>query len=202
MSSSAASSCICSPKASSASATLASSLTAGAPPSCHFACNYSAQYHRRRKPPPFSKPALGSALNAVAQWFSSRDLLPPSCSSVRHLLSPEPPHETTIPTSLTRGLPASCRRRAPFFYLRSPLPFPPRLKLLLPPHTNFHQPILPSICPPSLPVQEAFSITPRPLNRHNCLSTGRLPSNGCIESAPFAASDSRRSLWGANPIQH
>ena len=48
MSSCAASSCTCYPKASSASATLASSLIADAPLYCRFDCNYSAQYHRRR----------------------------------------------------------------------------------------------------------------------------------------------------------
>jgi hypothetical protein len=40
----------------------------------------------------------------VVPWFSSRDLLPPSCSSVRHLLSPKALHETTLPSSLTHGL--------------------------------------------------------------------------------------------------
>jgi hypothetical protein len=141
MSPSAASFSICFPKASSASATLASSLIAGAPLSCRFPGNYSAQYHRHtpnQKRPSFSQRArLGSVPNAVAPWFSSRDFLPPSCSSVRHLLSPEPPHETTIPTFLlvaSRQLEASCA----LLLLRPVLRFQPRLKVLLPPRTNFH----------------------------------------------------------------
>ncbi len=33
----------------------------------------------------------------LAPWSSSRDLLPPNCNSAHHLLSREPPRETTIP---------------------------------------------------------------------------------------------------------
>src|SRR6516165_11260676 len=108
MSSCAASSCTCFPKALSASVTLASLPIAAAPLSYRSACNFSVHYHYRRlnqKPLWSNQEArCGCVLNAVAPWSSSRDLLPPSCSSVRHPLSPEPPHETTIPASLTRCL--------------------------------------------------------------------------------------------------
>src|ERR1035441_1509045 len=101
MSSCAASSCTCCPKASSASATLASSPTGGAPLSCRFACNSSAQYRHRRpnqKPPRSRNPAhFGSVPSVAAAWWSSRDLPRPSSNSVLHPFSSEPPHETTIP---------------------------------------------------------------------------------------------------------
>ena len=46
-------------------------------------------------------------------WWSSRDLPPPSSNSVLHPVSPEPPHETTIPISLPRCLLTTGRRGAP-----------------------------------------------------------------------------------------
>ena len=105
MSSCAASCCICFPKASSAFATLVSLPTAGAPPSCRFAFNYSEQYSHRT---PNQKPLLprnrahfGSVPNAAAAWWSSRDSPLPRSNSVLHPLSPQSPHETTFPSSLT-----------------------------------------------------------------------------------------------------
>jgi hypothetical protein len=108
MSSCAASYCICFPKASSAFATLASSPTAGAPLSCRFAFNYSEPYSHRipnQKPLlPRNRAHFGSVPNVAAAWWSSRDLRLPRSNSVLHPLSPESPHDTKIPISLTRCL--------------------------------------------------------------------------------------------------
>ena len=105
MNSCAASCCTCSPKASCASATSVSWPTGDAPLSCRFAFNYSELYTHRR---PNQKPLLpmnrvhfGSVPNVAAAWWSSRDLPLPRSNSVLHPLSPESPHETTIPISLT-----------------------------------------------------------------------------------------------------
>jgi hypothetical protein len=46
----------------------------------------------------------GSVPNVAAAWWSSRDLRLPRSNSFLHPLSPESPHETTIPISLTRCL--------------------------------------------------------------------------------------------------
>src|ERR1700730_890942 len=117
MSSCAASCCICFPKASSAFVTLASSPTGGAPLSCRFAFNYSAPYSHRR---PNHKPPL------------------PRSNSVLLPLSPESPHDTTIPISLTRCSP----HLPPWCALLAPKPatrFQPRLKLSPRPHANYNQ---------------------------------------------------------------
>src|SRR5215469_376533 len=96
------------PKASSAFATLVSSPTAAAPPFCRFAFNYSEQHghHRPKRKPllPRNRTHFGSVPNAAAAWWSSRDLQLPKSNSVLHLLSPESPHDTTIPLSLIRCL--------------------------------------------------------------------------------------------------
>src|ERR1019366_9120563 len=120
MSSCAASSCTCCPKASSASATLASSPTGGAPLSCRFACNSSAQYRHRRpnqKPPRSRNPAhFGSVPSVAAAWWSSRDLPRPNSNSVLHPFSSEPPHETTIPApplGAPHHFPPGCAPLAP-----------------------------------------------------------------------------------------
>jgi len=106
MSSCAASSCMSFPKALSAFATLASSPTGGAPPSCRFAFNYSELYSHRRlnqKPLlPGNRVHFGSVPNVAAAWWSSRDLRLPRSNSVLRPLSPEPPR------SLFRLDPPSC----------------------------------------------------------------------------------------------
>ena len=142
MSSCAASSYTCFPKASSAFATSDSSPTGDAPLSCRFASNYSAQYRRPRpnhKPPRSSQRArFGSVPNVAAPWWSSRDLPLPSSNSVLHSFSPEPPHETKIPTSLHRCAsppPASCALVAPKPAVR----FQTRLNAWLLPHPNCDQ---------------------------------------------------------------
>src|SRR5260370_960756 len=106
MSSCVASCCTCFPKASFAFATLASSPTAAVPLCCRFACKHSTRCSHR---PPNREPLLrrnlarsGSVPNVAAPWWSSRDLPLPSSNSVLHPCSPEPLHETKIPSSLTR----------------------------------------------------------------------------------------------------
>src|SRR5450755_1874777 len=95
----------CFPKASSAFATSAFSPTGGGPLSCHFAGKPSQWFSRKpnHKPPPSRKPdRFGSVPTVAGPWWSSRDLPPPNSNSARHPFFPEPPHETTFPTSLTR----------------------------------------------------------------------------------------------------
>src|SRR5215471_3461120 len=108
MSSCGASCCMCFPKGLSAFATLASSPTGGGLLSCPSAFKYSVPYHHRRpnqKPPLPSHPAnFGSVPDVAAAWWSSRDLRLPRSNSVLRPLSPESPHDTTIPISLTRCL--------------------------------------------------------------------------------------------------
>src|SRR5450759_4476773 len=115
MSSCAASCCTRCPKASSASATSASSPTGGAPLSCRFAIDYSMQNSHRnpnQKLRWLSSPAhFGSVPNVAAPWWSSRDLPRPSSNFVLPPGSPEPRHETPFPISLARclqHLQASC----------------------------------------------------------------------------------------------
>src|ERR1700737_3302942 len=142
MSSCAASCCICFPKASSAFVTLASSPTGGAPLSCRFAFNYSEQYSHRRPnqklPLPRNRAHFGSVPNVAAAWWSSRDLRLPRSNSVLHPFSPEPPHETTIPSSLTRcaSPPAGVVRPS---YPQTSCPFPTPAQSLAPTHANYHQ---------------------------------------------------------------
>jgi len=92
------------PEASSVFATLVSSPTADVPLFCRFAFNYSAQHshHRPKQKPllPRNRAHFGSVPNVAAACWSSRDLRLPRSNSVLHPLSPEPPHETTIPRSL------------------------------------------------------------------------------------------------------
>lgn len=116
MSSCAAFSCMCFPKALSAFATLASSPTDGGLLSCPSAFNSSVPYHNRRQnqqhPPP-SNPALFVAVpNVAAVWWSSRDLRLPRSNSVLPPLSPESPHETDFPKPQPRSVfrldPPSC----------------------------------------------------------------------------------------------
>src|SRR5208283_2163620 len=106
MSSSAASCCTCSPRASSASATSASSPTADVPLSCRFACNFSVPCRHPRpnhKPPlPRNPTRFGAVPNVVGPWWLSTDLRQPRSNSVLHPSIPESPHETTIPSSRTR----------------------------------------------------------------------------------------------------
>jgi hypothetical protein len=73
----AASYCICSPRASSESATSVSCPTADAPPYCHYASQHLAQLHRRpnqRPPPPRNRTRFGAAPSVVGPWQLSNAL--------------------------------------------------------------------------------------------------------------------------------
>src|ERR1039457_3208914 len=109
MSSCAASCCTHCPKASSASATSASSLTAAAPLSCRFAFNYSTQSSHRnpnqKRRQPSSRIHFGAVPKVAAPWRSSKDVLLPTSNFVLPPGLPEPRHETPIPISLARCLP-------------------------------------------------------------------------------------------------
>src|SRR5580704_7681871 len=105
MSSCAVSCCTCFPKALSAFATLASSLTGDELLSCPSAFNYSEHYSHRRpnqQPPlPRNRAHFGSVPSVAERWWSSRDLPLPRSNSALHPLSTKSPHDTTIPISLT-----------------------------------------------------------------------------------------------------
>src|SRR6266481_2645140 len=100
MSSCAASCCICSLKASSASATSASSPTGGVLRFCRFAWQHWAQFLRRsnQKPPPLSNRNLfGVAPSVADRWRSSNDLLLLKSNSVLHHGWSLLQHETACP---------------------------------------------------------------------------------------------------------
>jgi hypothetical protein len=162
MSSCAASSCMSFPKALSASATLASSPTGGAPLSFRSVFNYSEQYRHRRpnqKPPLPRNPAhFGSVPNVAEGWGSSRDLPPPRSNSALHPLSPVSPHDTTIPISLTRCLsPPTGVVRPDCPQITYPLPTSPQTFAPTPakynqihppcPHSSLHYLFSKSFCP-------------------------------------------------------
>src|ERR1019366_9105782 len=159
MSSCAASCYTCFPKASSAFATSASSPTGGGPLSCHFAGKPSQRFSRKpnhKHPPPRKPDRFGSVPTVADRWWSSRDLRRLRSSSVRHPFSPEPPHETTFPSSLTR------------------CPSPPAGGV----RPASTQPILASLLPAPVAVPQASLLTPTRLNRHN-----RLPRGGFLQTA-------------------
>ena len=97
MSSCAASCCICFPKVSCASETLASWPIASVPPLCHFAFNCLVQHHKpsKRSPPPV--PAIfGLAPSAVGRCWSSKDLRLLRSSCVLHRPGMPSRHEQTV----------------------------------------------------------------------------------------------------------
>src|SRR5260370_3851073 len=98
MSSCAASYCTCFRKVSCAFGTSASSPTADAPRSCHFAFICSAQHRKQSKTYPAAKTQVifGSAQNVVDRCRSSRGLLLSRSNSVLHLPWLRMPHETTL----------------------------------------------------------------------------------------------------------
>src|SRR5579863_8398512 len=87
MSSCAASSCICSPRALFASATSASWPTEGAPPCCHRASPLFTPLHRktnRKRRPLLQRTRCGAVPSAVDRWPSSNDSQPHNSNSVLH----------------------------------------------------------------------------------------------------------------------
>ena len=201
MSSCAASSYTCFPKASSAFATSDSSPTGDAPLSCRFASNYSAQYRRPRpnhKPPRSSQRArFGSVPNVAAPWWSSRDLPLPSSNSVLHPFSPELPHETKIPSSLHRCaspppgvVRPSCRQTG--------CPFPNSAQCLAlatpklrPNPSSFCFFQLHYLFPQLLPLQQHHSI---------CIMGGSLQT--AVSDAPRTTETTCTLTLRAPPIQH
>ncbi len=106
----------CSPKASSASATSASSPTEGAPPCCHGASPLSTPLHRKtnRKPRPLlQRTRSGAVPSAADRWPSSNDSRRHNFNSVLHRSWPRL-HEITHPhTALSARFRASRPRVSP-----------------------------------------------------------------------------------------
>src|SRR5712691_11437020 len=99
MSSCAASYFTCCPRASSASATSASSPTDGAPPCCHAASPHSTPLRRktnRNLRPPLPRTRCGAVPSAADRWLSSNDSPPHNSNSVLHRSWPRL-HEITRP---------------------------------------------------------------------------------------------------------
>src|SRR5512147_1107078 len=144
MSSCVASCCTCSPRASSASATSASSPIGGALPSYRFASKHSTQFHRRpnQKHPLLRNRALFGAVPSVGDpWWSSNHLPLPNSNSVLHRCWSRLLHESARrqPESL-RGSPRSvlvCLVTAPITSSRG-FPFDAQPRFLAPPPVPFH----------------------------------------------------------------
>ena len=139
MSSYAASYYTCSPRASSASATSASSPIEGAPPCCHGASPLFMPLHRKtkRKPrPPLQRTHCGAVPSAADRWPSSNDSQQHNSNSVLHRSWPRL-HEVTRPhTALLARFRASRRSVSPLhpdtFFLSSP-----RITSAI--HSSFHR---------------------------------------------------------------
>jgi hypothetical protein len=99
MSSCAASSCICSPRASFVSVTSASWPTADAPLYCRCVSLLWVRFLRRRnqKPPPRNRTLFGVAPSVADPWRSSNDLPQLKSNSVLHHGCSQVQHETASP---------------------------------------------------------------------------------------------------------
>src|SRR5437588_7534096 len=127
MSFSVASYCTCCPRASSASATSASSPTDGPPPCCHGASPRSTPLPRktnRNLRPLLQRTRCGAVPSAADRWPSSNDSPPHNSNSVLHRSWPRL-HEITRPHTAR-----SARFRAS---RRSVSPLPPDIFFLSPP---------------------------------------------------------------------
>src|SRR5215831_9883982 len=117
----------CSPRASSASATSASSPTEGAPLCCHGASPLSTPLHRKtnqKRRPLLQRTRCGAVPSAADRWPSSNDSQRHNSNSVLHRSWPRL-HEITRPyTALSTGFRASRRSVSPFhpniFFLSPP----------------------------------------------------------------------------------
>src|SRR6267143_1432881 len=111
MSSCAASSCICSPRASSVSVTSAYLPTADAPGYCRYAWQHWAQFLRtsnQKPPPPSNRNLFGVVLSVADPWRSSNDLLLLKSNSVLRPCGSRLRHETVPHNSQTlHGSPRS-----------------------------------------------------------------------------------------------
>src|SRR5579859_2079949 len=86
----------CSPRASSASVTSASSPTEGAPPCCHGASPFSTLLHRKTNRKPLLQRICGAVPSAAGPWWSSNDSQRHNSNSVLHRSWPRL-HEITRP---------------------------------------------------------------------------------------------------------
>ena len=179
----AASCCTRCPGASSASATSASSPTAGVPLSYRFAIDYSTQNNPRnpnqKRGQPSRRIHFGAVPNVAAPWWSSKDLLRPSSNFVLRPGSLESRHDTPIPISLAGVSPhlqASCAfvAHSPSFWLRA---FARKLQSN---QARWRSGSLPHRFP------ESFSSRQHHRNCIDASSPARLPSNSCIGRAPHA----------------
>jgi hypothetical protein len=156
----------CSPRASSASATSASSPTEGAPPCCHGASPLFTPLHRktnRKRRPLLQRTRCGAAPSAADQWLSSNDsprhnsnfVLHRSWSQLHEITCPQPqllarfsaPRRSVSPSPLdTFSMPQSRFRFKRHFTLaharrllcHRPRPPPPLLQTSLAPF-NLHK---------------------------------------------------------------
>ena len=118
---------ICSPRASSASATSASSPTEGAPPCCHSASPLCTPLHRKTKRKRrllLQRTRCGAVPSAADRWPSSNDSQPHNSNSVLHRSWPRL-HEIPRPhTALSARFRASRRSVSPLppdiFFLSAP----------------------------------------------------------------------------------
>src|SRR5271168_422958 len=207
MNSCAASYCTCSPKASCASATLASWPTGGAPIPCRSAFSCFLRGHGRRPTStlqlPMVRKIFGAVRNVLAPWWSSNDSLPPRCNSVLHLFQSLLPHETTIHITNVLGVFAlsvllcvlaqqiSASRPSRSSTLR---------KLASP--TKISRSILPVVRQraDSTGLHPTPPLHPIPIGPAS--AAGRLRSNGFIESAPEHPATATTSPRSALPIKH
>jgi hypothetical protein len=104
----------CSPRASSASVTSASSPTEGAPPCCHGASPFSTPLHRKtNRKPLLQRIRCGAVPSAVDRWPSSNDSQRHNSNSVLHRSWPRL-HEITRPQlALSARFRASRRSLSP-----------------------------------------------------------------------------------------
>src|SRR5215831_14190918 len=155
----------CYPRASSASATSASSPTEGAPPCCHAASPLSTPLHRktnRKLPPLLHRTRCGAVPSAAERWPLSNDSPRHNSNSVLHHCWPRL-HELTRPhTALSAPFRASRRSVSPLL-LRQLLSAPAsalfghRLVFAQPRQLLLHQP---------LRLQRTSTTLPAPCNLH------------------------------------
>src|SRR5437660_11613816 len=172
MNSCAASSYICSPRASFVSVTSASWPTADAPPYCRFASQHWAQFLRRsnqKPPPPRNRTLFGVAPSVAAQWWSSNDLLLLKSNSVLHHCWSILPHETALPQLENSARFTALRRRPP---APDPIPTSP------PPSHRLR----PSILAPTRSWAPSSSSVPTPAH----FNTSPLLHSICIRPASAA----------------
>jgi hypothetical protein len=165
-------------------------------PSQWFSHKPNQKHPRPRKPDRF-----GSVPSVAGPCWSSRDLRPLNSNSARHPVSPEPTHETTIPSSPTRCplppagfvCPACPRKSHPF---PTSAQNPPPTTRKLPPNQSWTSPL-----PAPVPVPQAPLITPTPLNMHKRLRTGGSLQTA-VSDAPRRTSRAHlRTYCRAHPIQ-